>query len=166
MAGRRKYVASITTTDFKQAIASNSLVGLWRVLKGYRLAYGGALLAQAIAAAAKTTTFLLLAYLVDDVLLQDKIAQFIGMIAIAFIALAAVEGTFTFLSGKLAAQTAEGVTLRLRNYLYDHLQRLNFTYHDNMSTGELIQRVTSDVDAVRRFYAEQAIGLGRIILLF
>ena len=35
-----------------------------------------------------------------------------------------------------------------------------------MSTGELIQRVTSDLDAVRRFYAEQAIGIGRILLLF
>ncbi|HVU13106.1 MAG TPA: ABC transporter ATP-binding protein [Phototrophicaceae bacterium] len=159
-------MASITMTDFKQAVSANSLAGLWRVLKGYRLTYSGALVAQAIAAAAKTTTFLLLAYLVDDVLLQDRIAEFIGAIALSFIGLAAVEGAFTFLSGKLAAQTAEGVTLRLRNYLYDHLQRLTFTYHDNMSTGELIQRVTSDVDAVRRFYAEQAIGLGRIVLLF
>ncbi|MEO8394005.1 MAG: ABC transporter ATP-binding protein, partial [Chloroflexota bacterium] len=68
--------------------------------------------------------------------------------------------------GKLSAQTAEGIALRLRNYLYDHLQRLTFTYHDKMSTGELIQRVTSDLDAVRRFYAEQAIGIGRIFLLF
>ncbi|MCZ2095567.1 MAG: ABC transporter ATP-binding protein/permease, partial [Anaerolineae bacterium] len=53
----------------------------------------------------------------------------------------------------------------MRNY-HDHLQRLTFTYHDQNATGELIQRVTSDVDAVRRFYAEQAIGLGRILLLF
>ncbi len=88
------------------------------------------------------------------------------MIALSFIGLALVEGTFTFMSGRLAAQTAEGIALRLRNYLFDHLQRLTFTYHDQNATGELIQRVTSDVDAVRRFYAEQAIGLGRIVLLF
>jgi len=136
------------------------------MLKGFRLMYAGAMVSQALSAAAKTTTSLLLAYLVDKVLLQDRVAQAILLIALAFIALAVVEGTFSFMTGKLAAQTAEGVALRLRNYLYDHLQRLTFTYHDKMSTGELIQRVTSDLDAVRRFYAEQAIGVGRILLLF
>jgi ATP-binding cassette subfamily B protein len=35
-----------------------------------------------------------------------------------------------------------------------------------MQTGELLQRSTSDVDAVRRFFAEQAIGTGRIALMF
>ena len=128
--------------------------------------YAGALVSQALSAAAKTTTSLLLAYLVDKVLLQNRVGEGILLIAVAFIALAVVEGTFSFMTGKLAAQTAEGVALRLRNYLYDHLQRLTFTYHDKMSTGELIQRVTSDLDAVRRFYAEQAIGVGRIFLLF
>ena len=154
------------TIDLKETISSNRLVGLWRMLKGYRLTYAGALIAQALAAAAKTTTFLLLAYLVDHVLLEDRIAEAIGLIAISFIGLALVEGTFTFMSGRLAALTAEGIALRLRNYLFDHLQRMTFTYHDKNSTGELIQRVTSDLDAVRRFYADQAIGLGRIFLLF
>jgi len=50
--------------------------------------------------------------------------------------------------------------------LFDHVQRLPFGYHDHAKTGELIQRVTSDVDAVRRFYADQAIGIGRIGVLF
>jgi ATP-binding cassette subfamily B protein len=66
----------------------------------------------------------------------------------------------------LAAYTAEGITRRLRNFLFDHIQRLSFTYHDNTPTGELIERCTSDVDALRRFFNEQAIGVGRIVLLF
>lgn len=159
-------IVSNKPLDLKETISDNRLRGLWLMLKGYRLAYAGALFSQALAAIAKTTTFLLLAYLVDHVLLQDKITEAIALIALSFIGLAVVEGTFTFMSGKLAAETAEGIALRLRNYLYDHLQRLTFTYHDRNATGELIQRVTSDVDAVRRFYAEQAIGLGRILLLF
>jgi ATP-binding cassette subfamily B protein len=56
--------------------------------------------------------------------------------------------------------------MRLRNYLFDHIQRLPFKYHDHAKTGELIQRVTSDVDALRRFYADQAIGVGRIVVMF
>jgi ATP-binding cassette subfamily B protein len=58
------------------------------------------------------------------------------------------------------------VAWRIRNYLYDHLQRLSFTYHDNMQTGELLQRATSDVDAIRRFFTEQGPGISRIVLLF
>ena len=54
----------------------------------------------------------------------------------------------------------------MRNYLFDHIQRLSFAYHARTQTGELIQRSTSDVDALRRFFAEQAIGIGRIFLLF
>ncbi len=154
------------TLDLKQSISTNRLVGLWRMLTGYRLTYTGALIAQALAATAKTTTFLLLAYLIDNVLLKDKVGEAIGLIALSFIGLALVEGGFTFMSGRLAAVAAEGIALRLRNYLFDHLQRMTFTYHDQHATGELIQRVTSDLDAVRRFYSEQAIGLGRIVLLF
>jgi ATP-binding cassette subfamily B protein len=88
------------------------------------------------------------------------------MIAAGFVLLAVVEGGFAFLSGRLAAETAEGSTRRLRNYLYDHIQHLTFTYHDKMQTGELIQRSTSDVDALRKFFADQAIGIGRIVILF
>jgi ATP-binding cassette subfamily B protein len=50
--------------------------------------------------------------------------------------------------------------------LYDHLQRLSFSFHDTTPTGDLEQRCSSDVDAIRRFYADQAIGVGRIVILF
>lgn len=136
------------------------------MLHGYRLAYLGATLTLGMGAAAKTATYLLLGYLVDNVLLGGRVGEAIALIAFSFIGLAFIEGAFTFISGTLAAHTAEGMARRLRDYLYDHLQRLTFTYHDSNKTGELVQRVTSDVDAVRRFWAEQAIGLGRILLLF
>jgi len=54
----------------------------------------------------------------------------------------------------------------LRDFLFDHIQRLSFSYHATTPTGDLIERVTSDVDALRRFFSEQAIGVGRIALLF
>ncbi|MBZ0292613.1 MAG: ABC transporter ATP-binding protein/permease [Anaerolineae bacterium] len=138
------------------------------MLTGFRLSYVGALFTLAVATVAKTGSYLLLAYFVDTVLgggEADSVDTFL-LIALGFVILALLEGFFTFQSGKLAAQTGEGIARRLRNYLFDHEQRLTFTYHDKMQTGELIQRSTSDVDAVRRFYAEQALGVGRIITLF
>ncbi|MBK8021460.1 MAG: ABC transporter ATP-binding protein [Chloroflexi bacterium] len=136
------------------------------MLVGYRLTYVAATLSMGLGAAAKTGTYLLLSYLIDNLLLRGQVGEGLLLIAVSFVGLSLLEGGFTFISGTLAAKTAESAARRIRNYLFDHLQRLNFTYHDSNKTGDIIQRVTSDVDAVRRFYAEQAIGLGRIFLLF
>ncbi|MFQ5407679.1 MAG: ABC transporter ATP-binding protein [Anaerolineales bacterium] len=152
--------------DLKHVTSGDRFVGLWRLLIGFRLAYTGATGGQAMAALAKTGTFLLLKFVVDDVLGGRQPMSLLPWIAGGFVALAVIEGGFTFLSGRLAAHTSEGIARRLRDYLFDHIQRLSFSYHDRAQTGELIQRTTSDVDALRRFFAEQAIAVGRIVLLF
>jgi ATP-binding cassette, subfamily B, bacterial len=154
--------------DLKQAVTSNRLKGLWRLMTGFRLKYVGATISLGVSAVAKTCTYLLLRYFVDNYFVGDApVALYpVWMIAAGFVVLAFVEGGFTFISGRLAAQTAEGTTRRLRNYLFDHIQHLPFFYHKRMETGELIQRCTSDVDALRRFFADQAIGVGRIVLMF
>jgi len=142
------------------------MLGLWRMMTGFRGLYLWATLSLGVATLARTGTMLLLGYFVDNVLLSEGMSNLLPLVALGFVLLAMVQGVFTFASGKLAAQTAEGITLRLRDYLFDHIQRLSFTYHDHTATGELIQRSTSDVDALRRFFADQAIGVGRIVLLF
>jgi ATP-binding cassette subfamily B protein len=152
--------------DLQETASDNRLLGLWKMMRGYRLIYLGAVLALALAAVLKTSSYFLLAYLVDDVLAVEGVSRTLIYVAFGFVALALLEGTFTFLSGRLAAATSEGMARRLRNYLFDHIQRMTFTYHDKIQTGELIQRATSDVDAIRRFFAQEAIGFGRIILLF
>jgi ATP-binding cassette subfamily B protein len=152
--------------DLKNTISANRLVGLWRMMHGFRLKYMGAVLSLGVASLAKTSTYLLLRYFVDNYFAQGTPAVSLPVIAGGFVLLALIEGSCSFNSGRLAAMTAEGVTRRLRNYLFDHIQHLSFHYHSQTSTGELIQRSTSDVDAVRRFFADQAIGFGRVILLF
>jgi ATP-binding cassette, subfamily B, bacterial len=158
--------SSILNFDLKNAISSNRLVGLWRLMTGFRLKYLGATVSLGISATSKTATYLLLRYFIDNFFGEGTPEFSLALVASGFVILAGVEGVFTFMSGRLAAQTAEGTTRRLRNYLFDHIQHLPFFYHKRMDTGELISRSTSDVDALRRFFADQAIGVGRIILLF
>jgi len=155
-----------TAFDLKAAISPNRLVGLWRLMRGYQLDYALATLMQGLSAYAKTLTYLLLAYFIDHYIVSRSGAYPLWLMASSFVAFAAFQGLFTFLSGRYAARTAEGVVERLRNYLYDHIQHLPFAFHAASDTGELVQRCTSDVDALRRFYNDQAIGVGRIILLF
>jgi ATP-binding cassette, subfamily B, bacterial len=151
--------------NVKESLVENRLVGLWRLMDGYRLHYLVAVIGVGLAALAQAGIYYLLRYFIDDVLGQDNFGM-VPWIAAGFIGLALLQGLFTFIGGRLSAQTSEGIALRLRSYLYNHIQRLTFTYHDRMQTGELLQRATSDVDAVRRFFAEQMIGIGRISLLF
>lgn len=152
--------------DLQTTISPNRLAGLWRLMAGYRAIYFAAVVALGLAALMKTATNYLLRYLVDDVFGEGRFDQTLLAVALGFVGLALFEGTFTFLSGRLAAQTSEGIALRTRDFLFDHIQRLSFSYHDKTQTGELIQRATSDVDAVRRFFATEAISFGRVIMLF
>lgn len=160
-----------TYFDFRKAIGQKKLAGIWQMMTNYRLAYAAANFTLAISALAKTATYLLLRNFADTVLGTDQ--PFAGTfqrtliyLAVGFVLLAVVEGSFAFFSGRLAAFSAEGIARRLRNFLFDHIQRLSFSYHSQTPTGDLIERVTSDMDSVRNFFNEQAIGVGRIILLF
>jgi len=157
---------SESTFNLKQVVSDNRMIGLWRIMTGFRLTYLAATICLGLGATARSATYLLLRFFVDDVLGNTPSTTTLMQIALGFLGLALLQGSFTFLSGALAARTAEGIARRLRNYLFDHVQHLSFTYHDKTPTGELIQRSTSDVDALRRFFSDQAIGLGRIILLF
>jgi ATP-binding cassette subfamily B protein len=152
--------------DLQEAVAENRFVGLWRLMRGYHWDYLVAVLFIGISALARTGTYLLLGLFVDEVLVSESSPYSPFQVALGFVALALVMGAFSFASGALAARTAERVAKRVRDYIFDHIQHLTFTYHDQTKTGELIQRSTSDIDAIRRFFADQAIGVGRISLLF
>lgn len=156
----------ISSYDLKQTITNNRLVGMWRMLSGYQWLIVGAAVAIGLSALFRTSFFYLLRYYTDDVLGIITQAYLLPWIALGFVFLALGQGAFTFVAGRWAAAAAEGATVRLRDYLYDHIQRLTFGYHDKTSTGELIQRATSDVDMLRRFYGEEAIGFGRIVMMF
>jgi ATP-binding cassette subfamily B protein len=160
-----------TYYDFRKTLTSKKLLGLWRMMAGYRLAYTTANIALAVSALAKALTYLLLRNFADMVVgsrmpFAGTFSQTLVMIALGFIGLAVIEGGFSYVSGRLASFSAEGITRRLRNFLFDHIQRLSFSYHSKTPTGDLIERVTSDVDSVRTFFNDQAIGVGRIILMF
>jgi ATP-binding cassette, subfamily B, bacterial len=157
-----------TVFDLRETIRGSRLATLWSILSGYRLLYFLAIIFLALGAIMNTLSFNILRVFVDDVLPMPPEALLGGLIivALAFIGVTLLRGGFSFLSGRLAAQTSEGLALRIKDFMYDHIQRLSFSYHDTMATGELIQRCTSDIDAVRRFFAEQAIEIGRILSLF
>ena len=154
------------TQRIRNRIRGSASGGFWRLLEGYRLLFTGAVLSQAIAVGCETTGFFLLRYFIDGVIVKQVWTSPFYLIALGYIALALIRGIFSFFSGRGGSRTAEGIAREIREALYDHTQRLSFAYHDKMQTGELIQRSTSDVDTVRRFYGEQVMGISNILFLF
>ncbi|PFA68877.1 multidrug ABC transporter ATP-binding protein [Bacillus sp. AFS015802] len=87
---------------------------------------------------------------IDDVILQGKY-EWIPYLAFGFIGIMVVKGIATFIqqyNGDLFGITS---VYRLRNELYEKLQFLPFSYYDNAKTGDLMSRLTADVEAFRFF---------------
>lgn len=92
----------------------------------------------------------LLRHLIDDgiaggdrtVILRDSLL---------LVGVAVAGGFASFLQGYFTARASHGSAFDMRNAIFDKLQRLSFAYHDRAQTGQLITRVTSDVDLVREF---------------
>lgn len=152
--------------DMNQAAGQKKLLGLIRLMHGYVWQYFGATIAITISSMGSTAQYFILQYFIDDYL-TNKTAQYgLFAIATALVLLTFIRGLGSFFSGKWSTETSEGVTKRLRDYIFDHIQHLTFTYHNENDTGEIISRVTSDVDALRQFYANNAIGVIRTLILF
>lgn len=152
--------------DLRAISGENRLLALWRLMTGFRGIYLLANVCLGLAALMKTGTYLLLKRFIDSLTGGAPLPVSLPLVAAGFVGLAVSEGLFSFVSGRLAARTAEGIAFRLRTFFYDHLQRLSFAFHSQSRTGDLIARATSDIDALRRYFSEQAIGVGRVVLLF
>lgn len=85
--------------------------------------------------------------------------------AIIIIGFSIARGVTLHYKGKFAAIGAERVAKRLKDDLFAHIQELDYKFHVNTETGDLIQRATSDVETIRRFLANQIIEVIRAIFL-
>jgi len=142
------------------------LRGLFWILQGFLWLFVLAIISIGLSSVARMGINLWIRYFIDDVLPAGPGTRQYLLIAGGFIVLAVFQGGLAFASQALASRSAESAARRLRNHLFDHLQRLSFTYHDQTPSGDLISRCSSDVETIRRFFAEQALAMGRIVMLF
>ena len=96
---------------------------------------------------------------------RDFLVRNLWVLGVTLVALNLINGVFTYLKGRLTAVASENIALKLRESLYEHLQRLPFAYHVKAETGDLIQRCTSDVDTIRRFLSVQLMEVVNTVLM-
>ena len=80
--------------------------------------------------------------------------------AVAAVALIAIVGAVSsYVEKYLTTSVSQWVAHDLRRTLYQHIQRLSLAEHDESRTGDLITRVTSDIDAVQDFINSALLGM-------
>lgn len=101
---------------------------------------------------------------IDNVVLKAQY-ELIPIIAGLFIILMVVKGIATYFHQYLGDLFGIISVYKLRNSLYKKLQVLSFRYYDNAKTGDLMSRLTADVDGFRFFLSMGFSELIRITLL-
>ncbi len=88
-----------------------------------------------------------------------------GKLAVLYFAVAAVaviavfNALSSYLDQYMTMSVSQWVAHDLRRTLYNHIQRLSLAEHDEARTGDLISRVTDDIDAVQRFINSSLLGI-------
>lgn len=85
--------------------------------------------------------------------------------ALLIVVFALVRGAFSFVQAYMAEQTSQGIAFDMRNQIFERIQRLSFSYHDQNQTGQLMIRATDDVEKVRLFIAQGLIQAAAAFLL-
>jgi ATP-binding cassette subfamily B protein len=132
---------------------------IWQLVHVERRRYMLAVFSLVVA-----SCFLYLVPLVPSAVLDGRFTN-LWLAAVLMTTFTALAGFFTYLRGRLSSVAAENVILRLRDQLYDQLQHLPCSYFDTASTGDLVQRCTSDVETMRQFLVSQVVEIGRAVLM-
>ncbi|MGB3682880.1 MAG: ABC transporter ATP-binding protein [Rubrobacteraceae bacterium] len=133
-------------------------------LRSYKLESGGAFVALLLVTAANLTTPLLIGRAIDDGISPRNLNIIFIMVA-GLVGVALVRGIFTFLQGYLAERASQGVAYDLRNALFGRIGRLSFSYYDRVQTGQLVTRLTNDVEQIRTFTGSGVVQLGNAAVM-
>ena len=115
---------------------------------------------------ANLLTPLLIGRAIDDGIRPGKLGV-IFLIVGVMVGVALVQGVFQFLQGYLAERASQGVAYDLRDGLFAKIERLSFSYYDKVETGQIVTRLTNDVEQVRTFTGSGVVQLGNaVVMLF
>ncbi|HKE55463.1 MAG TPA: ABC transporter ATP-binding protein [Pyrinomonadaceae bacterium] len=88
---------------------------------------------------------------------RDRLS-ILAFAALSVVVIAVVGAISSYFEKYLTTSVAQWVSHDLRRTLYHHIQRLSLSYHDNKRTGDLISRITSDIDTVQDFISQVLLG--------
>ncbi|MFD9189867.1 ABC transporter ATP-binding protein [Streptomyces phaeochromogenes] len=110
-----------------------------------------------VSALAETASILLFAELTDHALKAGSLAAFWGP-AGAWLGVAVLGAIVGYLGNSLAVWTAERFVLRLRAGVFRHVQDLPPHFFQKHRQGDLVERLTGDVEAIEQMVVSGVVG--------
>ncbi len=95
----------------------------------------------------------------------------VGGIILFILALVACKNVVDFLRSYLSARVEQGVARDLRDEVYDHVLKLDLAFFGRTRTGQVVSRLTHDVEQLRALIAKELVQavshvLGLVAVLF
>jgi ATP-binding cassette subfamily B protein len=133
--------------------AQTPAAALWRIreyLRPYYVRLAFTILAALAAITAEIAIPLLTKSVIDSAIHQVNRSLLIEL-GVAAVAFGALQSFLNFYRRWVQAGVVAGLERKMRDDLYEHLQRLDSGFHDAWQSGQLLSRATTDLSAIRRF---------------
>lgn len=95
-----------------------------------------------------------------DIALPERDLLLLAKLSLAFVGVAVLKGIILYVQWYTSELIGQKVIYQLRQDIHDHLQTLPPSYFSTMGTGQVMARLTSDIDSVQNF-----IGWGGLFLV-
>ena len=102
---------------------------------------------------------------IDSIGGSAYIREHLYLIAVFLMVIGALSALCNYLYRYYNNKGAETLVETMRNEIFAHIARLPFSWHTKNQTGDIIQRCTSDVDAVKNFVSGQLTEVFRVVLM-
>jgi ABC-type multidrug transport system fused ATPase/permease subunit len=151
-------------------------------LAPYRAAFAAASGLMALAALVRALAPFPLKWILDFVLLREPLPQdaglawlaalapsprsLLGLLCLSMVALVLVRSVLSYAHRTLLATAARRANNDIRNAVFDRLQLLPLSFHSSVRTGDLVVRLTNDVNTVRRLFVDSVAEVVRIAFAF
>lgn len=137
--GRSRGVPAVKPRDMK-----GTLLRLWRLTKGHRKGLGWILLLSAFASGSAILSPYLIGRAVNSIDNGSPGWRFLAVLAALYLG----DWLIRFLQQFLMAGTGQRMILHIRTSLFEHMEKLPLSFFDTRQHGELMSRLTNDVDNI------------------
>jgi ATP-binding cassette, subfamily B, bacterial len=130
----------------------------WPYTRGVRRLFAVGVLFAIVAAVCEVASIGLFGFITDEVLSRQALEAF-WVPALAWLGLAVIAGIASFIGAYATAVGGERFLLRLRDKMFAHIQTLTPDFFENRRLGDLMARLTDDIEAI-----EELVGSGLVRL--
>lgn len=164
------------SVDQRAASAQKPFKGLKRLLsylKPYRLELAVVVLFVLLSTGLSVLGPYLIGQTIDRALVQFDPVE-LGRMIMILLGNYLLMWLFGVIYGRIMADTAQKAMRNMRQALFDHMQELSIGYYDQQTAGDLMSRLTNDMDAINRLLSQNVVSfiqnvstlIGVLIMMF